>query len=646
MLAVNLKNVEKSYGITEVLECFSLSVNKGEKVALIGANGCGKTTVLKIIAGEEKYSGGSVSVKNDLDIGYLEQIPRSNPENTLYEELKTVFKDLFKLKRKITELEKQISINSKDKEKREKLLQEYSEIRHEFEKKGGYRYKSDIYKIATGLGFLHEELKKKTGVLSGGEKTRLGLVKLLLLKPDILLLDEPTNHLDIPSRQWLEEYLHNYRGAVITISHDRYFLDKVVNKIVELKNGKDEIYHGNYSYYLQERKKRFEQKLQVYKNQQKKIKRMEESIKKLHTWGNRGDNPKLAKRAKSMEKSLERMEKIEKPELNGKKMGLELDFSRRSGKEVLKLKDIEKGFAGEKILTGLNINIYFGEKSAIIGKNGTGKTTVLKIISEKLAPDRGEVIIGTGVKIGYYEQEFSGFNNDDDLITALRKEAAMTEGEARNQLATFLFTEDEVFKKVKDLSGGEKSRLRLLQLMNGDYNFLVLDEPTNHLDLPSREVLENVLQEYSGTVLIVSHDRYFLNKIVEYTYELKNGYLTRYYGNYDYYLEKKAKRKDVGDREKYFIDKEDDGERDNKYFRWKNKKRKERKERKKINNLEEEIINLEEKQERLEREMTKPENLADYTFLNKLKKDYKNVEEKLAELYKLWEKHIENKEPG
>src|SRR6056297_959800 len=267
MLAVNMNNVKKSYGITDVLENFSLSVNLGEKIALIGANGCGKTTVLKIIAGQEEYSQGSLSIKNDLNIGYLEQIPQLNPENTIYEELETVFSDLFKLEKEITELEEQISKTDISKKNRDRLMKEYSKKRHKFEEQGGYRYRSDIYKIATGLGFEHEEMNKKAGVLSGGEKTRLGLVKLLLLRPDILLLDEPTNHLDIPSRQWLEEYLHGYPGAVIIISHDRYFLDEVVNKIVELKDGKDEVYHGNYSYYLQEREERYKRRLQTYNNQ-------------------------------------------------------------------------------------------------------------------------------------------------------------------------------------------------------------------------------------------------------------------------------------------------------------------------------------------------------------------------------------------
>lgn len=637
MLAVSMKDIEKSYGITDVLEKFSFSINMGEKIALIGANGCGKTTVLKIIAGLEEYSQGSLSIKNGMNIGYLEQIPRLNPEHTIYEELKTVFNDLLAIEKKITELEEEISKSDKSDKKREQLMKEYSEKRRIFENMGGYKYRSDIYKIATGLGFKHEEMNKRTAVLSGGEKRRLGLVKLLLSKPDVLLLDEPTNHLDIPSRQWLEDYLHNYHGAVIIISHDRYFLDKVVNKIVELKDGKDELYYGNYSYYLRERKERYARRLQRYKNQQKEIKKMEESIKKLHSWGNRGDNAKLAKRAKSMEKSLERMEKIEKPTLGGKKMGLYFDFSKRSGDEVLKLKGIEKSFDDKKLLKDLDLNIYFGEKSAIIGKNGTGKTTILKIINEEIEADRGEIKIGASVKVGYYEQEFSGFNDDDDLVTALRREVIMTEGEARDMLASFLFTEDDVFKKVKNLSGGEKSRLRLLQLMNGDYNFLVLDEPTNHLDLPSREVLEKVLKDYSGTVLVVSHDRYFLNKIIDITYELAEGNLTKYYGNYEYYRNKKDDR---NNEEEENITEEGKNKKDNQYLRWKKKKKKERKRKKEIKNLEDKIMELEEEQEKLEEEMAAPENVGNYLLLNELKEKYKNTRRELKRLYELWESYV------
>lgn len=641
MSVLSLNNIEKSYGITRVLQGFSLFINEGEKVGLIGPNGSGKTTVFKIIAGIEPYSGGNLALKKGLKVGYLSQMPDFNPENTLYEELKTVFSDLIELEDALRELEKRISLkSSKDEEdsQLEQLLTEYSQLQHRFEIDGGYQYESKINQVALGLGFSPEELNKKVETLSGGEKTRLGLVKLLLSEPDLLLLDEPTNHLDLPSIQWLEDYLKEYQGAVIIISHDRYFLDEVVNRIVEIKNGRDEVYNGNYSYYLKERKRRYERLLQAYENQQKKIKRMEEAIKRLHQWGQQGDNVKFFRRAKSMQKALDRIERLEKPVLDGRQMGLELTISNRSGREVLKVEGVDKSFSGEKVLAGLDLDIYWGEKIAVIGRNGTGKTTLLKIILDEVSPDGGQVKIGANVKIGYYSQEFEGFNPDDDLITALRRECDMSTAEARNALAAFLFTEDEVFKKVSTLSGGEKSRLRLLQLMNGDYNFLLLDEPTNHLDLPSREVLEETLKEYPGTVMVVSHDRYFLNKFIDYTYELENGNLTKYYGNYDYYRGKKEELKNLeGQKELNPEEREEKSE----YHRLKEKIREERKRKSKLKDLEEEIEELEELMNELEEEMVKPDNLNDFNLLNNLKDKYEYTGKRLKELYSEWEGYLE-----
>ncbi|HKL75602.1 MAG TPA: ABC-F type ribosomal protection protein [Halanaerobiales bacterium] len=639
MSVLNLHNIEKNYGLTEVLKNFSMTINDKEKIGLIGPNGSGKTTLFKIISGEENYNNGNLSIRNNTSIGYLSQMPDLEEEITLYEELLKVFSDVIEMKDKISGLENEISQlgNKKDKNdsRLNELLKEYSELQHEFEKMGGYSYKSEIKKVAVGLGFSLEELDKKIYTFSGGEKTRLGLVKLLLSKPDLLLLDEPSNHLDIPSIQWLENYLNDYQGAVVIISHDRYFLDNVVTRIVEIKNGKEEIYKGNYSYYLKERKRRYEKRLHEYEVQQKKIKDLKESIKRLKRWGNRSDNPKLHKRAESMKKRLEKMNKLEKPTLGGPKMNLSFNIDEIGGNDVLKIKNISKNFSDENILEDINLDIYRGEKSAIIGKNGTGKSTILKIISGEVSADSGIYKIGKNVRMGYYSQEFDGFNPEDNLISALRRERPMTEGEARNLLAAFLFRNDEVFKKIKDLSGGEKSRLRLLQLMQGDYNFLVLDEPTNHLDLASREVLEKALKQYPGTILVVSHDRYFLNKIIDYTYELENGSLKKYYGNYDYYWKKKKQEK-----KNETMKKESKANKDNFYYRQKEKQRKERKKEKKKNNLEEKIMKLENEKEELEEKMVDPENLSDHKYLNELKMKYENIEEKLEKLYEKWEKII------
>jgi ATP-binding cassette, subfamily F, member 3 len=641
MSVLSLQNIEKSYGINEVLKGFSININKGERVGLIGPNGSGKTTVFRIISGMEAFSAGRLITKKDISIGFLSQMPEFRPDISIYEELETVFSDLIKMRLRLKELEEEISrkggiqggtiVSGLD-----DIMDEYSILQHNFEIEGGYRYKSKIEQIAIGMGFSREELEKKTGVLSGGEKTRVGLIKLLLSEPDLLLLDEPTNHLDLPSIQWLESYLNDYQGSMIIISHDRYFLDQLVMRIVEIKNGKDEAYQGNYSYYLEESRKRYELTLNSYFNQQKKIKKMEETIKRLHQWGVQGDNEKFFKRARSMQKSLDKIERIDKPLLDGNKIKLNLDFSKRSGREVINISNLNKSFDGKSILRDLELNIYWGEKSAIIGKNGSGKTTIFKLIINEIKADTGDIKIGANVNIGYYSQEFEGFNPDDDLITAFRKECPMTEGEARNFLAAFLFTEEDVFNKVGTLSGGEKSRLKLLQLMNGDYNFLLLDEPTNHLDLASREVLEEILSNYPGTVLVISHDRYFLNKFIDYTYELVNEKLNKYYGNYDYYrlkLEGKIKyrnseKKNINNREK------------NNYELLKEKRSKELKRTKRLYELESGIELLENEKVQIEKEMMQPANIENYKLLNEFKLKYESIDKDLKKLYSEWEEYL------
>lgn len=638
MIVVNVDSITKSYGTHQILKDFSMTVNKGERLALIGPNGSGKTTLFKIITGQEDYQEGNISLKNDLSLGLLDQEPEFNEGNTIYEELLTVFNDLLKMEDKLKRLENKISMfNKEDKNHKrlEELMDRYSRLSHQYEINGGYKYENEIIQVSAGLGF-ENQLDKKISYLSGGEKSRVGLIKLLLKKPDLLLLDEPTNHLDIDSLQWLEEFLINYSGAVIIISHDRYFLDQVIERIVEINDGSDEKYYGNYSYYLEERKKRFEQRMREYKNQQKKIKKLEESIHQLRVWGRSRDSEKMFKKAKAMEKRLERIEEMDKPTLDGKKMNLDLDFSRRSGDEVLKVKNINKSFDKKTILEDLNLSIYWQDKAAIIGANGTGKTTLLEMINGDLEPDKGEINIGASVKMGYYRQQFNNFDPEDDLITTLVKNCSMKISEARNALGAFLFTEQEVFKKVKNLSGGEKSRLRLLQLMNGEYNFLVLDEPTNHLDLPSREVLEEVLKDYPGTILVVSHDRYFINKIIDHIYELEDNNLTKYYGNYDYYKQKKdeltnnkeVKNKQIRDKNK----------KDNYYYKQKERERKERKRKRKKEKLEKEIEDKEQEITDLEDKMTEPENLEDFKKLDALKKEHKKIKKELENLYTEWEK--------
>ena len=640
MSIVNLHQIKKAYGLNQVLDGFSMNINDGEKMALIGANGSGKTTILRLITGQEKVDSGAVSIRNGISIGHLNQIPDYDEQNTLKQELREVFSDIIFMEKEMKALEEKISTCGQKKEsaKLEGLMREYSNLQEKFAEKGGYGFESRLERTAVGLGFLHRELEKKVTTLSGGEKTRLGLVKLLLEEPDLLLLDEPTNHLDISSTHWLENYLQKYEGTAVIISHDRYFLDAVVDRIVEVKRGQAEQYAGNYSYYLEERERRYEQRLRAYKNQQKKIKEMEEAIERLRVWGRQSDNAKFFSRAKSMEKRLQKMEKLPRPILREDKIGLEFSIKRRSGDEVVQVEDVHKSFGETGVLNGIDLQVYWSEKNAIIGGNGTGKTTLLQIITGELEPDKGMVQIGASVKPGYYSQEFDEFNPEDDVLTAFLREVPLTKKKARNILASFHFQGQDVFEKVAHLSGGEKSKLRLLQLMVGNYNLLLLDEPTNHLDLPSREKLEEALQEYPGTVILVSHDRYFLNKIAEYTYELEEGTLTKYYGNYDYYRQKREKRR--GERAQNQQSGESNKETSsakNEYQKMKEERNRRQRKKRKIEELQEEIILKEEKMETLEEQMAAPENLQDHEFLLELKQEYNVISEKVSELYKQWE---------
>ncbi len=642
MVVVNINSISKSYGTHQVLDDFSISINEGEKVALIGENGSGKTTLFKIIKRQEDYQSGNISLKNNLNIGLLDQIPEFTPGNTIYKELITVFADLEKTKERLKTLEKQISTFNKDDKghhKLDALMEKYSSLSHQYEIKGGYEYKNKITQVACGLGFNKEDLKKKISYLSGGEKSRVGLIKLLLKEPDLLLLDEPTNHLDINSIQWLEEFLIKYPGAVIIISHDRYFLDQVIERIIEINNGRAERYNGNYSYYLKERKRRYEIKMKEYEDQQKKIKKLEEAIHQLRVWGRSRDSDKMFKRAKAMEKRLDRIDEKEKPTLYGKRMNLELNFNKRSGDEVLKVERLKKSFDKQPLLKDLSLNLYWQDKAVIIGPNGSGKSTLLNIVNGDAQADEGNVKLGASVKMGYYRQEFKNFDPEDNLIDVLINKCSLKISEARNALGAFLFSDQEVYKKVKNLSGGEKSRLRLLQLMIQDNNFLILDEPTNHLDLPSREVLEDVLKDYPGTILVVSHDRYFINKIIDYTYELKDKKLIKYYGNYDYYKEKK---KELNQQIKNRKDKsrKEVKEKDNYYYRQKEIERKERRRQRSLKKLEKEISEKENKIIELEKKMTEKANIDNFKKLNSLKKEHQTIKNDLDKLYKQWEKHL------
>ncbi|ADQ14574.1 ribosomal protection-like ABC-F family protein [Halanaerobium hydrogeniformans] len=646
MSILNITDLKKEYGINEVLNGFSMHINEGERIALIGANGSGKTTVFKLIAGKENYSEGNISIRNDIELGYLDQLPDFEADLTIYAELEKVFQAVIEQIASLKEYEEKIARYGKradgstsDSPKLNKLMREYSQLQEEFNQGIAYEYQSKIRQVAAGLGFNEEELyQKKLGQLSGGEKTRLGLIKLLLTEPDLLLLDEPTNHLDLKAVEWLENYLNSYQGTLLIISHDRYFLDNVVNRIVEIKNGKNEDYTGNYSYYKKARKRRYEQRLREYKNQQKKIKELEDAIEQLYIWGRSRDSEKMFKRAKAMQKRLDKIDRLEKPTLKGRKMNLNLNTEVRGGNDVLKVENLAKSFADLNLFRDLNLELYRGDKAAIIGDNGSGKTTLLRIIMGEIKADSGQIKIGTNIYPDYYRQEFDGFDEQDDLITALRKETRITVSEARNRLAAFLFTGEDVFKKVSQLSGGEKSRLRLLQLMSGNYNFLILDEPTNHLDLPSREVLEDALKEFEGTVLIVSHDRYFLDEVVDYIYELENSVLKKYYGNYSYYSRKKEKiniESDATEAETINQGKLD-------YEAQKRARNEEMQRQKSLEETEAEIEKLENNLAEIESELTAEENLSDFELLQDLKEKYKRLNNRLDKLYKKWEELLKH----
>jgi len=645
MAILNINNLKKEYGIETVLKDFSLNVNQGEAVALIGPNGSGKTTIFRIIIGQEHFSEGTVSVRNDIEVGYLDQLPDFKAELTIYQELEKVFdhvkqqiKEMQRLEQKIAHHGERVEKSEAHSDDLEKTMHDYSVLQQKFEKGVGYEYQSKIRQVAAGMGFDEVEIKEKTlDQLSGGEKTRVGLAKLLLMEPDLLLLDEPTNHLDLKSVEWLENYLNSYQGSLLIISHDRYFLDNTVERIVEIKNGKNEDYSGNYSYYQKERKRRYEQRLREYKNQQKKIKELEDAIEQLYIWGRSRDSEKMFKRAKAMEKRLERIDRIEKPQLKGKKMKLELDTDIRGGDDVLFVENLTKSFAELKLFEDLNFELHRSDKAAIIGDNGTGKSTILRIIMGEINADQGKTRIGTNVYPAYYRQEFEGFKPEDDLITALQRETAVTNSQARDMLASFLFTGEDVFKKVKQLSGGEKSRLRLLQLMSGNYNFLILDEPTNHLDLPSREVLEEALKDYQGTILIVSHDRYFLDKVVDYIYELENQELNKYFGNYSYYKEKK-KNEVSAQLENEKQQEKSEGKLD--YEAQKEARSQEMRRQKRLEEIEIEIEKLEKDLSNLEADMTAEKNIDKFELLQELKDEYESKNNKLENLYQEWEEII------
>lgn len=541
MTICSVNNVTKSFGGNIIFENISLEIKNGERVGLVGRNGSGKTTIFQLLTGMESLDAGAIHMKKGTRIGHVAQIPKFDESMTVYEVLSSVFKTEKELEREMRTLEKDMA-EEQEHSVLQKLMERYGVIQEKFAFLGGYEIEANIMKVANGLQ-VTELFPRSFLELSGGEQTKVSLAYMLLQKPDLLLLDEPTNHLDLFAVEWLEQFLKEYNGTVMVISHDRYFLDEVVTKIFDLEDGEIHVYHTNYSRFVEEKEERLLQEFQAYQEQQKKIKKMKEAIKRLREWANQANPPNegLHKRARSMERALERMQKLKKPILERKQMGLQFEGQDRSGKDVVVMKEVSKGFADHPLFNEVNLHVRFQERAAIVGRNGTGKTTLLKLLLEQIEPDAGEIRIGSSVKIGYLSQHAYG-NRKSNVLEAFREYVAVTEGEARHILAKFLFYGPAVFKKVTQLSGGEKMRLRLAQLMYQDINFLILDEPTNHLDIESREVLEEALEQYNGTILAVSHDRYFLNKLFEKTYWIDEHKLFEFAGNYAWARQKWEER--------------------------------------------------------------------------------------------------------
>ncbi|MDE5931654.1 MAG: ATP-binding cassette domain-containing protein, partial [Lachnospiraceae bacterium] len=534
-MILSVNHIHKSFQEVPVLRDVSFHIEEYDKAAIVGINGAGKTTLLRIIMGELSADEGIVTLSKDRTVGYLSQHQAVSSENTIYDELLSVRQSIIELEQRMRSVELEMKNASED--KLSKLMEHYANLTHAFESANGYAYRSELTGVLKGLGFEENEFSKPIETLSGGQKTRVALGKLLLQKPDLIILDEPTNHLDMSSIAWLETYLLNYKGAVIIVSHDRYFLDRIAGKVIELDNTKATVFTGNYSAYASKKEMLRLAEYNAYMNQQREIKHQEAVIEKLRSF----NREKSIKRAESREKMLNKIDVLEKPVEIRSDMKLHLEPRILSGNDVLRVEDISKSFGSLNLFTQLSFEIKRGEHVAIIGDNGTGKTTILKIINELLSPDGGQLRLGTNVEIGYYDQEHHVLHAEKTLFEEISDDYPyLNNTEIRNTLAAFLFTGDDVFKKISSLSGGERGRLSLAKLMLSESNFLILDEPTNHLDIMSKEILESALNAYTGTVLYVSHDRYFINKTASRILELSNQTLTEYMGNYEYYLEKKA----------------------------------------------------------------------------------------------------------
>lgn len=647
-MILSCHNIGKVFGTDEILRKISFHVEENEKTAIVGINGAGKSTLLKIIAGEMEADEGEVVLAKDTKLGYLAQQQDVSGEGTIYDEVLNACENLVEMESRLRDMESQMSEQTED--SLPLFMEQYNKLHHEFELLGGYTFRSEITGVLKGLGFVEADFSKHMNELSGGQKTRVALGRLLITKPEIILLDEPTNHLDMDSIAWLEGYLKNYKGAVIVVAHDRYFLDRVVTKVVEISRHVATVFQGNYTAYAQKKEMLRDAELKAYYNQQRDIKHQQEVIAKLKSF----NREKSIKRAESREKMLDKVERLEKPTEEQTDIHMTLEPDIVSGNDVLSVTHLAKAYEQE-LFSDISFDIKRGERVALIGANGTGKTTILKIVNELVAADGGSVELGTNVHIGYYDQEHQNLNHENTLFEEIADAYPnLTQTRIRNILAAFLFTDDDVFKKIADLSGGERGRVSLAKLMLSNANFLILDEPTNHLDITSKEILESALNRYTGTVFYVSHDRYFINRTATRVLELTSKRIDNYIGNYDYYLEKhdvvvSAVEKMAKDRNEIInnvevaLDGNEPG-RDVKAasekLSWEEQKKLQAQIRKidnGIKKLEESIAIEEEKQHKLEEECSAPEVAVNSARLNAIHQQMEECAEKLEKYYEEWE---------
>ncbi len=644
-MILSCSHISKAFGTNQIIQDCTFNIEDHEKAAVIGINGAGKSTLLKIIVGELSADEGQVTLSKDKTLGYLSQHQNLTSDNTIFDEVMSTKQEIIDMEARIRALE--ISMKDKTGSDLENLLEQYTRLNHEFELQNGYAYRSEVIGILKGLGFNEEDFSLKTNTLSGGQKTRIALGKLLISKPDIILLDEPTNHLDMESIAWLENYLSSYKGSVIIVAHDRYFLDKIVSKIIEIDNGNVSVFSGNYTDYAAKKAILRNMQLKEYLNQQREIKHHEEVITKLKQF----NREKSIKRAESREKMLNKIERVDKPvELNDK-MNIKLEPDIVSGNDVLNVNNLSKSFDNNCLFENIDFEIKRGERVALIGNNGTGKTTILKLINGITAPDAGTITLGTNVNIGYYDQEHNILNPDNTLFDELQNAYPdLNNTRIRNTLAAFLFTGDDVFKLIRDLSGGERGRVSLAKLMLSNANFLILDEPTNHLDIVSKEILENALNSYTGTILYVSHDRYFINTTATRILELNNKKIINYIGNYDYYIEKKEILSEAAGINASISGAEvpnthDTSSKAEAKISWQQSKEEQARLRKLKNELkktEENIARIEERIIAIDEESSLPEVCRDTAKLMELHNEKTSLSDELDTLYEKWEDLSEN----